>query len=93
MPGAVGAHPPVMEAQKVNALAPFGQVHDPGLGVLELKAQLRQDQPQRRKRRLGLRPRLAHRQQIIRETHESPAPALGQSPVPALGPLPVKPVE
>ena len=82
---AVGAHPPVVEAEEIDALASLLQVHDPRLGVLELKAQLGQDQPQRRERRFGLLPRSAHRQQIIRVTH--------QNPVPALRPLPVKPVQ
>jgi len=81
---AVGTDPPVMEAEEINALASLLQVHDPCLGVLELKAQLRQDQPQRRKRRFGLLPRSAHRQQIVCETDENP--------LPALRPLPVKPV-
>ena len=82
---AVGPDPPVMEAEEINALASLLQVHDPRLGVLELKAQLRPDQPQRRKRRLGLRPRSAHRQQIVREPNENSV-----SPV---CPLPVKPVQ
>src|ERR1019366_682256 len=85
MLSAVGADPPVMETEEINALASLLQVHDPCLSVLELKAQLRQDQPQRRKRRLGLLPRPAHRQQIIRETNETP--------MPARRPLPVKPMQ
>jgi hypothetical protein len=55
MLSAVGADPPVMETEEINALASLLQVHDPRLSILELKAQLRQDQPQRRKRRVGLR--------------------------------------
>ena len=43
MPGAVGAHPAMMKAEEVHALASLLEVHDPGLGRLELKAQLRQD--------------------------------------------------
>ena len=85
MPGAVGAHPAVVEAEEVNALASLLQVHDPGLGVLELEPKLAQDLPQRQKRRVGLRPCPAHRQQIIREPD--------QNPVPALRPLPVKPMQ
>ncbi len=42
MPGAVGTDPPMVEAEEINALASLLQVHDPCLGVLELKAQLRQ---------------------------------------------------
>src|SRR6476646_4327259 len=85
MPGSVGAHPSMMEAEEVNALASLLQVHDPGLGVLELEPKLAKDLPQRRERRLALRPRLAHRQQIIREPDKNP--------VPALRPLPVKPMQ
>jgi hypothetical protein len=33
---------------------PFQQMHDPGLGLLELKAQFTQDRPKRGKRRLSL---------------------------------------
>ena len=84
MPSAAGAYPAVMEAEEINALASLLQVHDPGLGVLELEPKLTQDLPQRRKRRFGLRPRLAHRQQIIREPDKNP--------VPAICPLPVKPM-
>ena len=62
---AVSSDPPVMEAEEINALASLLQVNDPGLGVLELKAQFSQDQPQRRKCRFGLLPRQAHHQQII----------------------------
>jgi hypothetical protein len=75
----------VLEAEEINPLASLSQVHDPGLGVLELKPKLRQDRPQRRKRRLGLRTRPAHHHQIVRETH--------QNATPALRPLPVKPVQ
>jgi hypothetical protein len=60
-PGAVGAHPSVMETEEVHSLASFPQVHDPGLGVLELKAQLHQDRPKRDQCRFGFRPRSAHR--------------------------------
>ena len=85
MLGTLGADPPVVEAEEIDTLASLRQVHDPRLGVFELKAQLRQDQPQRAERRFGLLLRSAHRQQIVRVTH--------QNPVSALGPLPVKPVQ
>ena len=84
MPGAFGAHPAVVEAEEINPLASPLQVHDPGLGVLELEPKLAQDLPQRQQRRLDLRPCPTHHQQIVRETN--------QNSVPALGPLPVKPV-
>ena len=76
---------PAPRPGSTQPLASILEVHDPGLGVLELKAQLRQDQPQRRKRRLGLLPRSAHHKQIVRETD--------QNPMPAVRPLPVKPVQ
>ena len=50
-----------MEAEEVNPLAIQLQVHDPGLGILELEPKFAQDLPQRRERRLGLRPCPAHR--------------------------------
>ena len=33
---AVAAHPAVMEAEEIKALASLCQMHDPGLGRLEL---------------------------------------------------------
>ena len=85
MPGAAGAHPAVVEAEEVKSLASLPQVHDPRLGLLGLKAQLGQHLPQRRKRRLGLCPRPAHRHQIVC--------VADQNPVTALRPAPVKPVQ
>ena len=83
---ALGADPPVVEAEEIDALVlTLLQMHDPRLGVLELKAQFSQDQPERRERRFGLLARAAHRQQIIRVTQENP--------MSALGPLPVKPMQ
>ena len=43
----VAAHPAVVEAEEIQALPTFGQVHDPRLGVLELKAKLGQDRRER----------------------------------------------
>src|SRR4051812_16420592 len=77
MLGAFGADPPVLEAEEIDALASLRQVHDPRLGVLELKAQLGQDQPQRRERRFGLLPRFAHCQQVSRRGESHP-PALAE---------------
>ena len=47
MPSAPGAHPTVVEAEEIDALASLLQVHDPRLGILELQAQLRHDRPKR----------------------------------------------
>jgi hypothetical protein len=85
MLGALGAHPPMMEAEEVNALASLLEVHDPGLGVLELKPKLAEDQPHRGECRFGLLLRPAHHDQIVREPD--------QDSLPALGPLPVEPVQ
>jgi hypothetical protein len=60
-------------------------VHDPRLGVLELEPKLAEDLSQRRKRRFGLRPCPAHRQQIVGEPD--------QNSVSALCPLPVEPMQ
>ena len=84
MPGAGGAHALVVEAEEVDFLASLLEVHDPGLGVLELQAKLTQDLPQRHERRFGFRPCSAHHQQIVGETDKHP--------LPALCPLPVEPV-
>jgi hypothetical protein len=56
----------MMEAEEVNALASFSQVHDPCLGLLELKPQLGQDHRERPKGVLGLPLGVADRQQIVR---------------------------
>jgi hypothetical protein len=52
--------------------------------MLRLEAQLGQHLPKRRKRRFGLRPRSAHRPQVVGVAH--------QHPVSALRPLPVEPL-
>src|SRR3954452_7987266 len=77
MPSAPGAHPPVVKAEEVDSLASLLEVHDPGLGVLELKTQLRQHRPQRRERRFGLRACSAQCQQVSRR-RESHPPALAE---------------
>jgi hypothetical protein len=75
----------VVEAEKVQPLPAFAQLHDPCLGVLEPEPQLREDRPQRRKGALGLRLALAQHDHVVRVPH--------QNPVPALRPLPVKPMQ
>src|SRR6266508_6873795 len=64
------AHVAVMEAEEVEALASFPQMHDPRLGLLRLKAELGQDRPERRKRLSGLRFRPAHHDKIVRVAAE-----------------------
>jgi hypothetical protein len=56
----------MVKAEKVQALPTFCQVHDPRLGVLELKAKLGQDRRERGERPFGLLPGLTQGQQIIR---------------------------
>src|SRR5450755_2895757 len=68
--GRVPAHPAVMEAEKVQPLTAFTQLHDPRLGVLEHESELGEDLPQRHKRALGLSPGPAHHDHIVRETHQ-----------------------
>jgi hypothetical protein len=75
----------VVEAKEIKALAPFPEVHDPRLGLLELKAKLGQDRRERRKRPFGLLPAVAEHQQIVRVTRQHPAAAIC--------PLPVEPVQ
>ena len=41
--GRVAAYPTVMEAEKVQPLTAFAQLHDPCLGVLEREPQLEED--------------------------------------------------
>jgi hypothetical protein len=60
-------------------------VHDPRLGLLELKPQLGEDRCERRQRPFGLLPTVAERQQIIRVAHQHTAAAIR--------PLPVEPVQ
>jgi hypothetical protein len=85
MPSTARTNPLVMETEEVQSLAFLLQMHDPRLGVLELKAQLRQDLPKRRERRLGFCACSAQRQQIVCVAHKNSGSALG--------PLPVKPVQ
>ena len=42
------AHVAVVEAEEVEALASFAQVHDPRLGLLGLKPELGEKRPERR---------------------------------------------
>ena len=81
----VAAHPAVVKAEKVQALPTLFQVHDPRLGLLELKAKLGEDHSQRRECAFGFLPGFAHGQQIIRVADQH-APA-------AICPLPVEPVQ
>ena len=81
----VPAHPAVVEAEKVQPLPTFCQMHDPRLGLLELKPQLGEDRRERLKRPFGFLPTVAERQQIIRVAHQHTATAVC--------PLPVKPVQ
>jgi len=67
----VAAHPAVMEAEKVQPLTAFFQVHDPRLGLLELKPQLGEDRRERHKRSFGFLSAVAHRQQIVRLCREA----------------------
>jgi len=39
---ALTAHPPMVKAQKIQALTCLGQVHDPGLACLRCQPQFRQ---------------------------------------------------
>ena len=80
-----GAHHAVVEAEEVEPFPIHLQVHDPGLGRLELKAQLGQDRPKRHQRRFGLPLAVAQHHQVIRV-----APPHSR---PALGPLPVEPMQ
>src|SRR6185312_13554930 len=54
-----------MEAEEVNPLAIQLQVHDPGLGVLELEPEFAEDLPHRGERCFGLLPCSAHHKQIV----------------------------
>ncbi len=55
-----------MEAEKVQPLPAFFEVHDPRLGWLELEPQLGEDRRERHKRPIGFLSAVAERQQIIR---------------------------
>ena len=70
-----------MEAEKVQPLTTFAQLHDPGLGVLEREPQFREDLAQRHKGALGLRSGPAHHDHIVRVADQNPGSALGPLPV------------
>src|SRR3954454_23826632 len=76
----VSAHPAVVEAEKGQPLTAFFKVHDPRLGVLELKPQLGEDRRERRKRPFGFPAAVAERQQIVRVAHHHAAAALCRNP-------------
>ena len=63
--GRVAAHPAVVEAEKVQPLPTFCQVHDPCLGLLELEPELGQDRRERQQRSFGFLSAVAERQQIV----------------------------
>ena len=67
----------MMKAQEVQALAAFAQVHDPRLGVLELKALFGEDRPQRREGALGVPRGVAHHDRVSRRGESHP-PALAE---------------
>ena len=83
--GIAGAHPAVVEAEEVQPLTSLVEVHDPRLGLLGFKAQLRQERPKRHECRFGLAFGLAHNDEIVGVT--------AQHAVPAPLPLPVEPVQ
>ena len=85
MTAGVAAHVAMMEAEEIQPLASFSQMHDPRLGLLQLQAQLRQDRRERLEGVLGFPLGLAHHQQIVRVAHQHP----GAAPIP----LPVEPVQ
>jgi len=63
---ALSAYPPVVKSEEIKSLGvlALGQVHDPGLGLLQLQAQPGQHQPQPLERGLGLLPGKAHHDQV-----------------------------
>ena len=73
----VTAHPAVMEAGKVQPIPSFGEVHDPCLGLLELKAKLGKDRREHLERSFGFLPGSAHDQQESRRGESHP-PALAE---------------
>ena len=75
----------MVEAEEVQPLTTFCQVHDPRLSLLELKAKLGQNRRQRSECAFGLLPGSADGQQIIRVAH--------QHACAAVCPLPVEPVQ
>jgi hypothetical protein len=75
----------VVEAEKVQPLPAFAQLHDPGLGVLEREPELGEDRPQRIKRVLGFPASSAQHDNVVR--------VADQDPISTLGPPPVEPVQ
>ena len=63
-----------MEAEKVQPLPAFAQLHDPRLVVPEREPQLREDLPQRRKCTLGLLFGPAHHDHIVCVADQYPGP-------------------
>jgi hypothetical protein len=76
-----GAHPAMVEAEEVEVLASFPQLHDPRLRLLERQAQLGQDGVERLQGTLGLRPAPAHHDQIVGVAHQDAAAARLPDPV------------
>jgi hypothetical protein len=61
-----------MKAQKVQARTVLGQMHDPGLGGLGLKAHARQRRRDHHEGILGFASGLAHHHEIVGVTDEHP---------------------
>ena len=74
----------MVEAEEIEALAAFLQVHDAGLGRLRLQAEPGQQGCQPLQRGLGLAAGPAHHDQVIGEPHQHPV---------AVVPRPVQPVQ
>jgi hypothetical protein len=85
--GAAGAaaHVAVMEAEEVEALASFPQLHDPRLGLFRLKPELGQKRPEHAERAPGFGLRPAHHHEIVGVADEHT--------VPTCLPCPVEPVQ
>jgi hypothetical protein len=60
----------MVKAQEVESLAPFGQVHDAGLGRLGPQPQLGQQPRQPCQRGLGLLSVAAHHHHVVGEAHQ-----------------------
>ena len=84
-PGSPPAHQPIVEAEEINSLTAFDQMHDTGLGCLRRQPELTQQVPQPRQRGLGLLPRPTHHHQVIAVAHQ-------HTVFPGV-PLPVQPVQ
>ena len=70
------ANPAVMKTEEIQPLTIISQIHDPGLGVLEVEPELRQDHRERLKSALGLLFAAAYRQQIVCIPNQYSAAAL-----------------